>query len=88
MIYRISSITSHDGIEKTDMASVRRLGRLIRINPLTDIHQGRGCFLHCVDPLKSLITSPVQMYDVRDSGEVVITTMNSVYWLEPVEEDE
>ncbi len=85
-MYRIKSITYHDGIEKQEEYAVRRLGRLIDINPLTDIRVGKSCFLRCQDYLKSLITSPVIDYELMESGELIIKTKNSVYYLEEEKE--
>ena len=85
-MYRIKSITYHDGIEKQEESAVRRLGRLIDINPLTDIIAGKSCFMRCQDYLKSIITSPVIDFELKESGELIIETKNSVYYLEEEKE--
>jgi hypothetical protein len=86
-MYRIKSITYHDGIEKQEESAVRRLGRLIDIDPLMDIWIGKNCFLRCQDFLKSIVTSPVIDFELKKkSGELIIKTINSIYYLEEEKE--
>ena len=81
-MYRIKAITYHDGIEKQEESAVRRLGRLIDIDPLMDIIAGKNCFLRCQDFLKSIVTSPVIDFELKKNGELIIKTKNSIYYLE------
>ena len=88
MKYRISSITYHDGVEKQDIASVHRLGRLVGVDPLNIIVGHRLFMINTMDFMKSILTSPIRDYDIDDkSGVLTIKTENSIYYLDPEIQD-
>ena len=84
-MYKIKSVTTHDGIEKTDYASRNRVERLVYIDP-KDIIIGERCLLRCPDFIKSILTSPIKGYEINEDGSIDIVTKNSIYYLEPVSE--
>ena len=84
-LYKIKSVTTHDGIEKTDYASKSRIERLVYIDP-KDIIPDERCLLRCPDFIKSILTSPIEKYEINEDGSIDIVTRNSIYYLEPVSE--
>lgn len=84
-MYKIKSVTTHDGIEKTDYASKSRIERLVYIDP-KDITPDERCWLRCPDFIKSILTSPVEEYEINEDGSIDIVTKNSIYYLEPIPE--
>lgn len=84
-MYKIIRIRTHSGENKPDPTS--RIGRIMDIDPNTIII-GRSCYMDCIDPgmMKSLITSPVVMWEYADFG-LRIKTMNSIYELEQIDKE-
>lgn len=84
-MYKIIRISTHSGENKPDPTS--RIGRIMDIDPNTIII-GRSFYMDCVDPgmMKSLITSPVVMWEYTDFG-LRIKTMNSIYELEQIDKE-
>lgn len=84
-MYKIISIKTHNGEDKSD--PTKRIGRIMDIDPKT-IVPGRCFYMDCVNPgmMKSLITSPVVMWEYTDFG-LRIKTMNSIYELEQIDKE-
>lgn len=85
MLYKLVMITDLNGHEKTDDASVNRVGRIFDIE-LKDISINERLFMTCVQPnyMKSVITSYVKEATRANDG-IIVTTENSMYFL--VEKD-
>ena len=85
-MYKIEKITDHKGWIKEDDDSVRHMGCLVSAK-MED-----GCaLLHCRKDNKGSVcdryirTSLVQHWEKnKDSGDIVLETMNSVYHLKQV----
>ena len=84
-MYKIIRIRTHSGKNKSDPTN--RIGRIMNIDPNTII-PGRCFYMDCIDPgmMKSLITSPVVMWEYTDFG-LRIKTMNSIYELEQIDKE-
>lgn len=85
-MYRIARITDKEGVAKANEEAARHLGCL------GDAQMDEGCVLiHCRydknrAPIDRYIrTSLVQSWNKdKESGRIVVETMNTVYYLEPV----
>ena len=81
MNYKIISITDWYDKPKEDKDALNRIGRIVTFEQPVTI--GRSLFLRCISPgfLKSIMTSQVKDI-VSKENVVIITTMNSKYYLE------
>lgn len=85
-MYQIVSITDREGVAKADSADRERLGCI------GEAKMDEGCVLiHCRydrrgDPCDKYIrTSLVQSWKKdKETGRIVVETVNSVYYLDPV----
>ena len=84
MYYKLYKVEDKNGNDKTDEASLNRIGRIFDFT-IEDLlsSENRRVYLECVYPsfLKSLITSHVTAVESdKSSSTVKLHTENSVYY--------
>ena len=79
-MYQIVRITDREGVAKADSADRERLGCI------GEAKMDEGCVLIRADPCDKYIrTSLVQSWNKdKETGRIVVETVNSVYYLDPV----